>query len=329
MKTKSSVLGALLFLLPFLGGSSASAVEWDLATNLPAGNFQVKNVERFAAEVKAATNADVVIQVHSGGALGFKGPDMLGAVRDGVVPIGTMMLSQQVGLAPILGTGSLAYLVSGFEEMKKFNDIARPTYDAVMEKYNQKILYITPWPGQNIFSKAEITSPDSFRTMKIRTLDRHSSDFFRGLGASPVQMPWGEVVPALATGVIDAVTTSSSSGVDGQFWEFMKACLIVNWQANFEIVSVNLTAWNKLKPESRAAIEATAKRLEGQFWEVARAEDAQKFSILESKGIKLVKPDQGLRQYMIAKAKPGWGEFARSVPQAKPLLDGYLAAVSK
>ena len=93
---------------------------WDLATVNPATNYQTRSVERFAAEVAEATRGELKITVHAGGALGFKGPDMLGAVRDGLVPIGSVLLNQQVGLSPVLGISSLPYLVSGFGEMKTF-----------------------------------------------------------------------------------------------------------------------------------------------------------------------------------------------------------------
>ncbi len=210
--------------MPF---APAAAVDWDFATNQPTTNYQTKDMQVFAAEVAKATNNEVKITVHAGGALGFKGPDMLAALRDGLVPIGSMLLNQQVGLSPILGTSSLPYLVSGFEEMKKFREVSRPYFDKEFAKYNQKLLYAVPWPGQNIFSKAPVVGPDTFRTMKIRTVDRNGSEFFKTLGATPAQIPWGEVVPALATGVVDSVTTSTTSAIDGQFWEFMKNCTVV------------------------------------------------------------------------------------------------------
>ncbi|WP_336602015.1 TRAP transporter substrate-binding protein DctP [Paraburkholderia bengalensis] len=157
-------------------------------------------LEEFATEVAAATNNEVKITVHAGGQLGFKGPEMLGAIRDGLVPTGTFMFSQQVGTSPVLGAGSVPYLVSGFDEMKTFWKLARPYFDGEFKRFNQKLLFTIAWPGQNVFAKTELSSADTFRSMKIRTTDRNGSDFFRTLGASPAQILWGEVVPALPTG---------------------------------------------------------------------------------------------------------------------------------
>ncbi len=329
---RRSVL-ALSLALPAAGAlqarAAAAPVKWDLATNNPASNYQVTTVKQFADAVAASTGGAVVITVAPGGMLGFKGPDMLAALRDGLVPIGTLLLNQQVGLSPLLGASSLPFLVSGFSEMKTFYGLARPLFEKDLARFNQKLLYVVPWPGQNIFSKADTIGPDSFRSMKIRTVDRIGSDFFRALGAAPVQIPWGEVVPALATGVIDSVTTSTSSAIDGQFWEFMKTCTVVNWQSNFEAVSVNLDAWNALAPDARAAIEAVAKQLEPTFWDVARAEDTGNFKTLQAKGMAVKDASPELRAYMLGKAKASWTAFETAVPQAKPMLTQYLQDVGK
>lgn len=309
--------------------TNAFAVDWDFATADAAANYQTKIADKFAAEVASATKNEVKITVHPGGQLGFKGPEMLSVIRDGLVPIGGYVLNQQVGLAPLFGASSVPYLVSGFDEMKTFRTISRPYYEAEFKKFNQKLLYLAPWPGQNIFSKAELTSPEIFRSMKIRTVDRNGSDFFRGLGASPAQIPFGEVVPALATGVIDSVTTSTSSAIDGQFWEFMKFCTVVNWQSNFQAVSVNLDAWNKLSPENQKIIDDLAARLEPSFWEMAKSEDAKNFETLKAKGMKIVEPTSSVREFMTAKGKPSWIAFQDSVPAAKPLFEKYLATVGK
>lgn len=313
-----------------MGASHVGAVEtWEMAVAYPPGNYQTKAAEQFAAEVAKATNGEVVIRVQAGGALGFKGPEMLGTIRDGLVPVGTMLLNQQVGVEPLLGVASLPYLVSSPAEMRLITDIARPAYDQIVQKHNQKIIYIMPWPGQNIFAKTEIRSSRDLRTLKIRTVDRNGSDFFRDLGASPSQMPWGEVVPALASGVINSVTTSSSSGVDGQFWDFLGFCHLVNWQSNFDMVTVNLISWKKLTPAQQKAVEDVAARLEPEFWKAAEQEDADKLKLLESKGMKMVQPTDELRAFMTSKAIPVWDAFIAKVPAAREIVEKYRAAAKK
>ncbi|MCU1340299.1 MAG: hypothetical protein JWO19_5880 [Bryobacterales bacterium] len=328
LKTRMMTLLMCAFFFSF-GKSAQAAESWDMAIAYPPGNYQAKSAEQFAAEVAKATNGEVSVKVQAGGALGFKGPEMLAAIGDGLVPIGTMLLNQQVGVEPLLGIASLPYLVSTSTEMRIITELARPTYEKIAAKHNQKILYIIPWPGQNIFAKPEIRQPGDFRLLKIRTVDRNGSDFFRELGASPAQMPWGEVVPSLATGVINSVTTSSSSGVDGQFWDFITHCYLVNWQSNFDMVTVNLDQWRKLTPTQQKSIEDVARKLEPEFWKAAEEEDASKLKLLSDKGIKLIEADAKIRDLMIEKAKPAWEEFMTKVPPAREIIEKYRAATKK
>ena len=87
MLTRRQFSALTLSTATMLGASrpAHAATATDLSTVLPEGSFHTENAKRYAAEVLAATSGEVKITVHSGGALGFKGPDHLRAVRDGLV----------------------------------------------------------------------------------------------------------------------------------------------------------------------------------------------------------------------------------------------------
>jgi TRAP-type C4-dicarboxylate transport system substrate-binding protein len=309
-----------------VGLANAAQTSWDMAVAYAPANYQTRAAEQFAAAVAATTKNAVTIKVQAGGVLGFKGPEMLGVVREGLVPVGTMLLNQQSGVEPLLGIASLPYLTTSLAEARVLNDRMRADYERIARKHNQKLLYVIPWPGQNIFAKDELQTGADFRKLKIRTVDRAGTDYFRSLGATPAQMPWGEVVPALATGVVNAVTTSTTTAVDGQFWDFLPRAYEVNWQINLDMVTVNLDAWNKLSPEHQRGIEEAAKKLEPSFWTLAAEEDAKQKKQLQDKGIRFVTASPALREYMRSKSVPAWDEYAKRVPEAKAVLDGYKAA---
>jgi TRAP-type C4-dicarboxylate transport system substrate-binding protein len=92
------------------------------------------------------------------------------------------------------------------------------------------------------------------------------------------------------------------------------------------MVSVTLDAWNALEPETQAAIEDVAARLEGQFWLNSRAEDAKKIATLKEHGMEVVSPTPELQASLMEKALPLWEEFKARVPDAAPVIDSYLAA---
>ena len=240
--------------------TTSAATTWDLPLAWPDGNFHVENARTFASEVARVTDGRVTINIHPGGSLGFKGPEMLTAIRDGLVPIGDALLIQQVGEAPLLGLEAQPYLVNGFDELAKLHTYFRPAADKVAAEFNQKILYLVPWPRQYVYTKTPVSGVADLAGIKIRTYNKTTTALFNAIGMTAVQLPWGEVVPSLAAGTIDAVTTSASSGVDGKFWEFLEYMYPTNHVLSSNMVSVNLDAWNALDAADRDAIEALRER---------------------------------------------------------------------
>nr|WP_319389312.1 TRAP transporter substrate-binding protein [uncultured Cohaesibacter sp.] len=321
-----SAFRALLAASALVAAIQAHAeTNWDMSVVWPQGNFHTQDAIKFAETVKDVTGGEVVITVHAGGSLGIKGPEGMAAVRDGLVPIADILMSQQVGEAPILGVETLPYLAPTMSDLALLHKYFRPKIEEVAASMNQKLLYMVPWPGQAVYTKNPVKTIGDLAGVKLRVVDANGQNFFTALGAAPLQMPWGEVVPSLAAGTIEGVTTSSSSGVDGSFWEFMKNMSTFNWQASSNIVTVNLDAWNELTEEQQAAIEMASTKLEAEFWLASSAEDQKKIAVLKEHGMDVTAPSAELKAELIKRAKPLWDEFKARVPEAAPYIDAYLA----
>lgn len=317
-------------LVPLLLGTAAlpAAAEtaWDLPLNWPAGNYISVNAKVFADTVAAETDGAVTITTHPGGSLGFKGPEMFAAVRDGLVPITDMLLQQQVGDEALLGLQSLPYLIHSYEEQVAFQEFYRPLLEEVFAENNQKLLYTIPWPQQQIWTKKEIATFDDFAGIKIRSSDPSATEIFKAAGMTPVQLPWGEVIPSLATGAIEAVGTSSPSAVDGSFWEFLTHGYPTRHTWNLNAVSVNLDAWNAISAEDQDKIVAIATRLEPEFWQSAQDADAAQMQTLAENGMTLGDLDAATRDELARRAEPIRAEsLAKMGPRAQAVVDAFGA----
>lgn len=306
-----------------LASPAMAQTKWDLPLVWPAANYIVKDVQIFADKVKEATNGSLVITLHPGGSLGYKGPEMLAVVRDGLVPIGDMLLNQQVGEDKLLGIESLPYLIGSFDELESFHKKYNTLLNEVFERNNQKILFSVPWPQQQIWTKKEIKTIADMKGIKIRSYDKSSTEIFAAAGMTPVQLPWGEVIPSLAAGVIDAVATSAPSAVDGAFWEFLKYGYPTRQTWNTDIVSVNLDAWKKLTDQQRKALVDTATALEPVFWADARKTDDADMATLVKRGMIIGKIDDALRKELRDRAAPLREAAAAAMgPKALPYVGG-------
>ena len=304
----------------------ALADTWDMSLPWPDGNFHTKNAKTFADAVAEATEGRVTINVHPGGSLGFGGPEMLAAVRDGLVPIGDVYLSQQVGEEPMLGIESIPFLVNSYEELAQLHEHFRPVVEDVAAKNNQMVLYMVPWPAPGIFASVKAESLDELAGIKIRTYNATTTELFNAIGMTAVQMPWGEVVPSLAAGTIDGVTTSASSGVDGAFWEFLDYFYPTGHVWSSDAMTVNLDAWGALSEADQNAILQVAAELEPTFWEVSAAEDAQKMQVLADNGLATAEVTEDMINAMRGATATMLDDFLEKTPDAAPVLDAFFEA---
>lgn len=313
-----------------VAGTGLASAETNLRLSdvLPEGNFMVENARTFAEAVSDATDGEVTITVSPAGSLGFKGPDQLGAVRDGLVDMADINISQQVGSNPLFGAEGVPFLVSSMDELKQYHSFLRPEFEKLFEQYNQKLLYMVPSPAQYVYLKKEVETIDDFEGIPVRGADKNTVDIISSIGMDGVVMPWGELLPALASGRVEGVATSATSGVDGRFWEFLGYVYPTNHTWGSNAVTVNMDVWNTISEEDRAAIEKVAADLEPSFWDVSRDSDVKSIETMEAEGMTLVPLSDELMAEIGERATSVQDAFFERVPAAKPIADAFLTAKS-
>ncbi len=286
MKKIFAVLLVLCLAVGLTAAVAAAATRWDANSVWPPNNHQTQGLEEFARLVAEKTGGKLEIVVHSGGALGYKGPELLKAVRDGLVPVSDMLTSGVAGDEPLFNIPTLPFLVRGFKEGKILSDISRPYFDKVAEKkWNQKILYIAPWPAAGIWTQKEVTSVADMAGLKTRTYDKNGALVLKAVGGTPYPLPFSEVYSSLATGLIDSVLTSTPTGVDGKFWEVLKYFERIDITMATDLVTVNLDSFNKLDAATQKAVIEAGQEMETAMWDKVEKLDGEKEAICNENGI--------------------------------------------
>ena len=116
-------------------------------------------------------------------------------MRDGLVPIGDILLNQQVGEAPVIGIEAQPYVVSGFDELRVLHEHFRPVLGEVAARFNQKVLYMVPWPRQYVYTKVPIAKLEDLAGIKIRTYNKTTTALFNAIGMTAVRCPGARSCP--------------------------------------------------------------------------------------------------------------------------------------
>lgn len=315
----------------FVAAASASAqVKLEISVPWGPNEFHSLNAAAFAERVKAETKGEMVMTARPGGELGVKANESVRAISEGVVPMGDLALFQNASRGPALAVETLPFLVADYDQLKLLHKEFRPLWESILAKNNQKALYIVPWPNQFFFTKKPVVSIDDLKGIKMRTLDKLTTDWINRLGMVPVQMTNLEILQALGSGMLDGVPTSAGTAVAQKYWDFMKYGYETNhiWASN--VMTINLDTWKKLTPAQQATIERVAREMEPQFWETSKRDHRMKVAELTSKGMTIAPMPKAVVDEMRKRTTPLWEAYAKPMgDDAVKALAAYRSAINK
>ncbi len=283
--------------LLFIGGISNiyAVTKWDMHLNYGQNNFHSQGAQRFADRVKEVTNGQLVIRLHPGAALGFKGPELLRAVAEGQLSISEIPTGMVEGDAPVLALTAQPFLSTNSFEQRLLYQLAKPTYRKVLKKFNQFTLYTSVWPFSGIYTQRPVQSVSDLKGLKMRVYDGTGLSFGKLTGIAARKMPFSEVYPAMKAGLLDSMYTSSVSGVDAKSWEILDYFTRINILGPVNMINVNLDAWNKLPRDIQRAVEEVAIQMEDEMWNLTGDMDRNSTKTLKEKGVKVLEVNQKFR----------------------------------
>ncbi len=294
-----------------VSGQASAADVWNMPTPYPDGNFHTVNIKAFADEVRAATKGELDIKIHSAGSL-VKHPEIKNAVRKGLVPIGEFFLSRLSNEDPVFGVDSIPFLATNYDDAMKLWTTSRPAIEKELKKQRLKVLFSVPWPPQGLYAKKAVNSMDDLKGVKMRAYNALTERLARLSGAVPTQVEVPDIPQAFATGQVDAMITSPSTGANSKAWDFVTNFVDVQAWIPKNIVVVNQKAYDKLSASEKAAVDTAAKAAEMRGWEASKAETAAKIKILKDNGMNVSTPSDALLSGLKAAGKDMTANWVKS-----------------
>jgi TRAP-type C4-dicarboxylate transport system substrate-binding protein len=303
----------------------AADVKWDMPMAYPATNYHSENATQFAKEVTEASGGKLEIVTHTGGSL-FKGDEIFRAVRTGQAPIGERLISALGNEDPIFELDSLPFLVTNFAESRKLYDTTRPMVEKVLADKGLTLLYTVPWPPQGLYTKNEVNSVADMKGVKFRAYNAATSRLAELMGAVPTKIEAAELTQAFATGAVDSMISSGSTGYDSKLWEHTKYWYNIQAWMPKNMVIVNTEAFNSLDEATRNVVLEKAKAAEDRGW--AKAEELANWYVeeLAKNGMTVGPAGDQLKADFMAIGETMTGEWlAKAGDAGKAAIDAYKA----
>lgn len=240
-----------------LSATPSLAEKWDMPMAYSASNFHSVTGDKFANCVTTGTGGDLEIVTHPGGSL-FKGGEIKRAVQTGQVLIGERLLSGHQNENILFGIDSIPFLATSFDDAAKLWKAAKPELEALLESQGLHLLYSVPWPPQGLYFKKEVDEVADMEGIKFRSYNTATARIAELAGMLPVQIEAAEISQAFATGVAEAMISSSSTGYDQKVWESLTHFYTVDAWLPRNYVLVNADAWNGLDDGHKNVIHGCA-----------------------------------------------------------------------
>jgi TRAP-type C4-dicarboxylate transport system substrate-binding protein len=316
--------GAVVAAAMSLPGAAAT---WDMPTPYGDSVFHTRNIQQFAGDVEKATDGELTITVHSAGSL-FAHPEIKDAVRRGLAPIGEVLMSRLANEDPVFGVDSIPFLASSYEQARALWAASRPIVEQKLADQGLTLLFAVPWPGQSIYTQKPLTSTEDLRGAAFRAYNTATERLAQLMGAVPTQIETGDIPTAFATGRVDAMMTSPSTGVSSQAWDFTSYYTDTQAWLPKNMVIVNTAALDALPDNQRNAVMQAAATAEARGWEMSQAETAEKITTLKEHGMHVEKPSAKLSAELSEIGKTMTQEWLESAgTEGQAVIDAYRKAI--
>lgn len=262
-----------------------AAKTFDFASAYPENALISEAVVSFVDNVKEKSDNELVITAHFGGALGYDSRAQYEAAEQGAVDLAQYPLDNLLGVDPMYELHSLPFIAPSVGESYELYKAALPYHEEAFNKANQTILFSAPFTPQGIWSKDPIRKTSDLKGVKLRTVEAVSTAVFDEVGASPIQLTWGDTLPALSTSAISGLVTSDESGINAQVWDFgVKNFTPLGYSLGVGVTTMNRDAFESLTDEEQALLREQGQVVEEIAWQRAVERIAENQAKLESEG---------------------------------------------
>jgi len=326
---KSLKLGKLLVGAGLAGALSLSAATLASAADMRlkfAGTFPVDHpgtrmMEQIKADIEAA-DVGLKVSLFPANQLGSGEALMEDTIRGNIDLTAAFIYSHK---DPRLEFLSMPFLVNNFDEMDSImRNMDSPFNQILQERLNELGLRLLANNPEGFTGIVANKKPDNWdemgpKNMNIRVWSSPVvKNMVEGLGFQATTMAWGDIFPALQSGIVDGAICCTKSATYSIFAQSDVGKYYVQYNSVSELTSYYASekTWAKLDDAQKAAVQAAFTRASDDFFAYNRANDAEFGRKLEEKGYEILALDSAQQAAMASWVRENiWPTMVETIGQ--------------
>ncbi len=221
-----------------------------------------------------ASGGNLTVEASPMTELGLKGFEIMRMMQLGIFDVGHGIISY-LGDDAVAEGADLAGIVQNFEQAEAAADAYSPVLaESFAQSYDARLLAVYPFPSNLMYCNTPVSTLSDLEGLKIRSYSKSMSDLISGLGATPVTIPFGEVVPALQLGTVDCGITGTLPAYTSGWGDVTTHLVRISTGYALSYAAMSNSAWDRIDEGTRSLIMDNVESLSDRAWDVAKRDDA-------------------------------------------------------
>ena len=213
-------------------------------------------------ELPARSKGRVQAEIVPFDRVGIRAQDALRLIQLGIVPFGTILLSQVAAQAPELSAPDLTGLSRDIAGLKRAVAAFRPLLQKTLrEQYGVELLAVYAYPAQVLFCKRPLARLSDLKGRKVRTSTASQSDLVEALGSIPVRTAFGQIMSYMRSSSIDCAIAGTMAGNAIGLHEATTDLYPLPLGWGLSVFAAHAPSWNALHRDVQVLLRQAPERL--------------------------------------------------------------------
>jgi len=279
----------ILLALALPAGAQAPPTVVKLATLVPDGSVWDKVLKGMGAEWSNATQGRVSLRIYPGGVAGDE-PDVVRKMRIGQIHAAALTIAGLSEIDDSFRVFAIPMFFDSYPELFQVTDRMGPEFRQRLEAKGFVLLNWGHGGWVHFFTRTPVNSVDELRKLKIFVWagDDRSVQMWKANGFNPVALAATDILPALQTGMIDALPSPPLAANLLQWFRQAPNMADIGLGPLAGGLVITKSAWSKISAADQQAILAACKKAEQRLEREIPGQDSSAVAEMKKRGLNVV-----------------------------------------